>query len=207
MATISAEHIEIDIEELADSLTRYWWVFLLRGLLAVAFGVIAFAWPGLTLTALVIFFGAYAFVDGAFLIGGTIAAWRHMENHWLPMLQGSLGIAVGILTYLNPAITALGLLIYIAAWSLATGVLEIVAAVELRKVIKGEIWLLLSGIASIVFSFLLMLFPGAGALGLVWIIASYAIIFGVLLMGLSFKLFRRQRSGALHHHRVKAFAT
>ena len=101
----------------------------------------------------------------------------------------------------------MGLLIYIAAWSLATGVLEIVAAVELREVIKGEIWLLLSAIASIVFSFLLMLFPAAGALGGLWIIATYAIIFGALLIGLSFKLFKLQQSGALHHHQEKAFAT
>ena len=140
-------------------------------------------------------------------MAGTLAGWRRLENRWLPMLQGLLGIAVGVLTYFSPAITALGLLIYIAAWSLATGVLEIVAAVKLRKVIKGEIWLLLSGIASIVFSFLLMLFPAAGALGLLWVIASYAIIFGALLIGRSFKLFRRQQSGELHHHQEKAFAT
>jgi uncharacterized membrane protein HdeD (DUF308 family) len=208
MATISVERAEIDVEHLADGFARYWWVFFLRGLLAIAFGLIAFAWPGLTLAALVILFGAYAFVDGSFLVGGTIAAWNRLENHWLPMLQGLVGIAVGILTFFNPAITALGLLIYIAAWSLATGVLEIVAAVELRNVIKGEIWLLLGGIASVVLSFLLMMFPAAGALGLLWAIASYAIVFGALLIGLSFKLMKRQQqSSALHHHQQKAFAS
>ena len=75
-----------------------------------------------------------------------------MENHWLPLLQGLLGILIGVLTYRAPELTALGLLIYIAAWSLATGVLEIVAAIELRKVIKGEFWLLMSGICSIIFA-------------------------------------------------------
>ena len=140
------------VEEVAAVTSRYWWVFLLRGLLAIAFGVIAFGYPGLTLATLVLFFGAYAFVDGCFTLGATIASWSEMENHWLPLLQGLLGILIGVLTYRAPELTALGLLIYIAAWSLATGVLEIVAAIELRKVIKGEFWLLMSGICSIIFA-------------------------------------------------------
>ena len=88
-------------------MARYWWVFLLRGLLAIAFGVIAFTYPGIALAVLVIFFGAYAFVDGAFITGATLANWRHMENHWLPMLQGILGVFVGVLTLRLPAVTAL----------------------------------------------------------------------------------------------------
>ena len=186
-------------------MARYWWVFLLRGLLAIAFGVIAFTYPGITLAVLVIFFGAYALVDGAFIIGATLANWRHMENHWLPMLQGILGVFVGVLTFRLPAVTALGLLIYIAAWSLATGALEIVAAIELRKVMKGELWLLLSGICSVIFAFLLMLNPFAAAIGLLWLIAVWAVVFGVLLIGLSFKLLRH--SGALHQSQKPSFAT
>jgi uncharacterized membrane protein HdeD (DUF308 family) len=192
------------MEDIATTLARYWWVFLLRGLLAIAFGVIAFGWPGLTLAALVIFFGAYAFVDGCFLIGATIASWNKLEHRWLPMLQGLLGVFVGVMTFFNPLITALGLLIYITAWSLATGVLEIAAAIELRKKIKGEMWLLLSGICSIIFAFLLMFNPAAGAIGLLWVIACYTIVFGVLLIALSFRLLRH--SGA-YHQTEKAFAT
>ncbi|MFZ2059876.1 MAG: HdeD family acid-resistance protein [Candidatus Binatus sp.] len=196
---------EVVVEDIASTMARYWWVFLLRGLLAIAFGVIAFTYPGITLAVLVIFFGAYALVDGAFIIGATLANWRHMENHWLPMLQGILGVFVGVLTFRLPAVTALGLLIYIAAWSLATGALEIVAAIELRKVMKGELWLLLSGICSVIFAFLLMLNPFAAAIGLLWLIAVWAVVFGVLLIGLSFKLLRH--SGALHQSQKPSFAT
>ena len=196
---------EIVIEDVASTMARYWWVFLLRGLFAIAFGVIAFTYPGITLAALVIFFGAYALVDGAFIVGATLANWRQMENHWLPMLQGILGVFVGVLTFRLPAVTALGLLIYIAAWSLATGALEIVAAIELRKVMKGELWLLLSGICSVIFAFLLMLNPFAAAIGLLWLIAVWAVVFGVLLIGLSFKLLRH--SGAMHHSHKPSFAT
>ena len=196
---------EVVVEDVATTMARYWWVFLLRGLLAIAFGVIAFTYPGITLAVLVIFFGAYALVDGAFIIGATLANWRHMENHWLPMLQGILGVFVGVLTFRLPAVTALGLLIYIAAWSLATGALEIVAAIELRKVMKGELWLLLSGICSVIFAFLLMLNPFAAAIGLLWLIAVWAVVFGVLLIGLSFKLLRH--SGALHQSQKPSFAT
>ena len=196
---------EVVVEDIATTMARYWWVFLLRGLLAIAFGVIAFTYPGITLAVLVIFFGAYALVDGAFIIGATLANWRHIENHWLPMLQGILGVFVGVLTFRLPAVTALGLLIYIAAWSLATGALEIVAAIELRKVMKGELWLLLSGICSVIFAFLLMLNPFAAAIGLLWLIAVWAVVFGVLLIGLSFKLLRH--SGALHQSQKPSFAT
>jgi uncharacterized membrane protein HdeD (DUF308 family) len=196
---------EVVVEDVASTMARFWWVFLLRGLLAIAFGVVAFTDPGITLAALVIFFGAYALVDGAFIIGATLANWRHMENHWLPMLQGILGVFVGVLTFRLPAVTALGLLIYIAAWSLATGALEIVAAIELRKVMKGEMWLLLSGICSVIFAMILMLNPFAAAIGLLWLIAVWAIVFGVLLIGLSFKLLRH--SGALHQSHKPSFAT
>lgn len=132
----------------------------------------------------------YAFVDGVFLIVGAAMAWCKAEDHWLMLLEGLLGVLVGALTFLAPGITALGLLIYIAAWSLATGVLEIAGAIQLRKEIEGEWWLLLSGIASVLFAMLLMLFPAAGALGLLWAIGSYAIVFGALLVALGFKLFR-----------------
>src|SRR5271156_2667802 len=196
---------KVVVEDVASTMARYWWVFLLRGLFAIAFGVIAFTYPGITLAALVIFFGAYAFVDGAFIIGATLANWRQLENHWLPMLQGIFGVFVGVLTFRLPAVTALGLLIYIAAWSLATGALEIVAAIELRKVMKGELWLLLSGICSVIFAFLLMLNPFAAAIGLLWLIAVWALVFGILLIALSFKLLRH--SGALRQSQKPSFAT
>lgn len=171
------------------TLARYWWAFLLRGVCAILFGIAAFLWPGLTLAVLVLLFGAYAFVDGVFLIISAIGGWNEIENHWLMLLEGIVGILIGFMTYFAPALTALGLLFYIAAWSLATGVLEIAAAIRLRAELEHEAWLLLSGIASVVFAFAVMLFPAAGALGMIWAIGAYAIVFGLLLIGLGLRLY------------------
>jgi uncharacterized membrane protein HdeD (DUF308 family) len=174
-------------------LARHWWMFVLRGVAAILFGVAAFIWPGLTIATLIILFGAYALVDGIFLTIAAISGWSHMEDPWLILLEGLIGIGIGAVTFHSPAITGLGLLIYIAAWSLATGVLEIAAAMRLRKELTGEIWLLLSGIISILFAIVLMWFPMAGALGLAWVIGAYAIGFGVMLIALGLRLNRFHR--------------
>jgi uncharacterized membrane protein HdeD (DUF308 family) len=176
-----------------EVLSRYWWAFVVRGILAIVFGILAYAWPGITLATLVIFFGAYVLIDGIFLIIKTIGNWGESEHRWLLLLEGLLGIGIGLITLVAPGITAIGLLLYIVAWSLATGVLEIAAAIRLRKEIQGEGWMIVSGIASILLAVLLMSFPGAGALGLIWLIAAYAIVFGVVLVILGFRL-RRHRS-------------
>jgi len=181
-----------------DLLSRSWWTLVVRGIFAILFGILAFCWPGLTVVTLVIFFGAYALVDGIFAIVGAIGGWGKRDDHWLLLLGGLLGVGIGILTFRAPGITAMLLVIYIAAWGLSTGILEIVAAIRLRNEIKGEWWLILSGIASVLFALLLMIFPGAGALSLIWLIASYAIVFGVMLIGLGLKLrwHRSQRKTA-----------
>jgi len=171
-----------------DLLSRYWWTLVVRGIFGIVFGVLALVWPGFTLVTLVILFGAYALVDGIFAIVGAIGGWGKRDDHWLLLLEGLLGVGIGILTFRAPGITAVVLLMYIAAWALATGVLEIVGAIRLRKEIKGEFWLILSGIASIVFALLLMIFPVGGALSLLWLISSYAIVFGVMLIASGLKL-------------------
>jgi uncharacterized membrane protein HdeD (DUF308 family) len=171
-----------------DLLSRYWWTLALRGISGIIFGILAFVWPGITLVTLVIFFGAYALVDGIFAIVGAIRGWGKRDDHWLLLLEGLLGVGIGILTFRTPGSTATVLLMFIAAWALATGVLEIVGAIRLRKEIKGEFWLILSGIASIVFALVLMIFPAAGALSLLWLISIYAIVFGVLLIAGGLKL-------------------
>ncbi len=173
-----------------DVLSRYWWAFVVRGVIAILFGILAFAWPGITVATLILFFGAYAFIDGVFLITKAVGNWKAREDRWLLLLEGLLGIGIGLLTLTAPRVTTLALLFYIAAWSLATGVLEIATAIRLRKEIKGEGWMILSGIASILFALLLMSFPGAGALGLILVIAGYAIVFGIILVTLGFKLRR-----------------
>jgi uncharacterized membrane protein HdeD (DUF308 family) len=165
-----------------------WWALAVRGALAILFGIIAFVWPGISLTALVLLFGAFAFVDGVFAIVTGVRGIRRDDRWWAFLLEGILGVAVAVLTVLWPAITALALLLLIAAWATVTGVLEIVAAVRLRRVIRGE-WLLgLAGVASIVFGVLLALNPGAGALAVLWLIGAYAIVFGALLVALGFRL-------------------
>ncbi|MGO9451546.1 MAG: HdeD family acid-resistance protein [Candidatus Binataceae bacterium] len=171
-------------------LVQHWWVFVLRGVVAIIFGISAFAWPGLTIATLILLFGAYALVDGAFLIISAISGWGHIEDPWLILLEGLLGIGIGVVTFHAPTVTILGLLIYIAAWSLATGVLEIASAMRLRKELAGEFWLLLSGILSIAFAVVLMWYPAAGAVALVWIIGAYAIGFGIVLIALGLKLNR-----------------
>lgn len=169
-------------------LARNWWVLALRGLLAILFGILAFVWPGITLATLILLFGAYALVDGIFSVIEGIAAYGERERWWAVLLEGIASIAIGLITFFWPDVTALVLLYFIAAWGIITGVLEIVAAIQLRKVITGEWVMILTGIASIVFGILLFIFPGAGALGMLWVIASYAIIFGVLLIILAFRL-------------------
>src|SRR5439155_14286490 len=169
-------------------LARNWWVVALRGVAAILFGILAFIWPGLTVAALVLLFGAYALVDGVFAIVG---AFQHRHEHdrwWVLLLEGIAGIIAGVLTFIYPGVTALVLLYFIAAWAIVTGIIEIVAAIRLRKEIHGEFWLALSGIFSLLFGVLIVLFPGAGALTVVWLIAAYAILFGITMLALAFRL-------------------
>jgi uncharacterized membrane protein HdeD (DUF308 family) len=171
-------------------LTRNWWALVVRGVMAILFGVLAFSWPGITLAALVLLFGAYVLVDGIFAIVLAIGGWKERDDRGLLLLEGILGVGIGIMTYLAPEITSVGLLLYIAAWSLATGVLKIAAAIRLRRRVEGEWWLALSGVASILFAAIVMWNPVAGALGLLWFIAGYAIVFGAVLIVLGFKVRR-----------------
>jgi uncharacterized membrane protein HdeD (DUF308 family) len=169
-------------------LARNWWVLGLRGVIAILFGLAAFFWPGLTIFTLVILFGAYALVDGLFAI---LAAFRAAEQHtrWWPLVvEGLVGIAVGLLTFFYPGVTAVALLYIIAAWAIVTGIFEIIAAIQLHQEISNE-WLLgLSGVASVLFGILAMVTPSAGALAIVWLIGVYAIVFGVLQLGLAYRL-------------------
>ena len=167
----------------------------IRGVAAILFGIAAFVWPGITLAALVLLFGAYALVDGIFAVIAGVAARREQERWWMMILEGVAGIVIGVLTFLYPGITALVLLYFIAAWSIVTGAFEIAAAIRLRKEIEGE-WLLgLAGLASVIFGVLLVVLPGPGALALIWLIGSYAIVFGVLLLALAFRLRGWQNTG------------
>jgi uncharacterized membrane protein HdeD (DUF308 family) len=173
--------------DLARTLARHWWVVLLRGLVAIAFGVLTFTRPAISLAALLLFFGAFVFADGLLHVWTAISD-KERENRWLLLLGGLLGIGVGLLAFLIPGLTAIAVLFYIAIWAVATGLLDIVAAVRLRKEIEGE-WLLgLGGLCSVAFGVVLLARPATGALAVLWIIAAYAVAFGVILTLLSFRL-------------------
>ena len=169
-------------------IARNWWVFLLRGIVAILFGVLAFLRPGITLEALVLLFAFWALFDGVFSLIGSVGAAEAREPWWPLVLIGLLGIAAGILTLRYPGVTALALLFVIAFWSILRGIIEIVAAVRLRDLIKGEWWLILGGIASIAFGVLLVMYPESGLLAVVWLLGIYAVIFGITQIMLGFRL-------------------
>ena len=169
-------------------LARNWWLVALRGAAAIIFGILAFVMPGITLAVLVLFFGAYALVDG---IANLITVFRRREEEqpwWALLLEGIVSVAAGIIAFVWPGLTALTLVYLIGAWAIITGVLEIVAAVRLRQEIEGEGWLILSGVVSVAFGLLVMFAPGAGALAVVFYIGGYAIVFGALLLAVAFRL-------------------
>ncbi len=174
-------------KHLVSILFRNWWLLLLRGIAAIVFGIVTWLMPGISLAVLVLLFGAYALVDGILAVWMAITGRGAHEHWWALLLWGLVGIGAGILTFLAPQITALVLLFYIAIWAIATGVLEITAAIRLRREVPGEWVLVLAGLASVAFGVLLVARPEAGALALLWLIASYAIVFGVLLVILSLK--------------------
>ena len=169
-------------------LTRNWWLFLLRGLAALAFGTLSLIWPGISLYVLTILFGAYVLVDGAFALAAAITGKGDAGVRWWLVLIGLAGIGVGVVTFFWPGLTALTLLYFIAAWVIAIGVLQVVGAIELRKVIGDEWWLILDGVLGVVFGIFIFAVPGAGALALIWLIAAFAIAFGILMTGFAVKL-------------------
>jgi uncharacterized membrane protein HdeD (DUF308 family) len=174
--------------EAVEVLLRKWWVFAIQGAAALIFGILTIMNPALTVAALILLFGAYAVANGVFAIFSALAN-RRGERHWGTLLAtGILSVALGLLTLFIPSATAIVLLYLIAAWAIVTGVGEIMAAIRLRKVITGEWLLLLAGVLSVVAGVLLIVFPGAGALAVAVWIGAYAIVLGILLIALGFRL-------------------
>lgn len=169
-------------------LSTNWWAVGLRGLVAVLFGVLTFITPAITLSYLVFLFALYALLDGVLNIVAALRA-PHGQNRWWAMLfVGIAGVLTAVLTFLYPGTTALVLLYFVAAWAVITGVMQIVAAIRLRKVITGEWLLVLGGVLSVLFGIVLYMAPGAGALALVLWIGAYAIALGAVLIALAFRL-------------------
>ena len=170
------------------ALAKNWWLVLLRGIAGIVFGVLAFAWPGLTLLTLVLFYGAYALIDGVAALACAFTGRARPVPTWWLIIVGVLGIAAGLLTFLWPGITAFVLILFIGAWAIAHGIFEIIGAIQLRHEIDNEWMLILAGALSVIFGIIVLAAPGAGALGLIWAIGAYSIVFGALLVGLSLRL-------------------
>jgi uncharacterized membrane protein HdeD (DUF308 family) len=172
---------------LLHTMAKNWWLEVLRGVAAIIFGILAFAWPGITLLTLVLFWGAFAMVDGVLAIVAAVKGGNPMPRWWLAIV-GIAGIAAGALTFLIPGLAALVLVTFIAVWAIVLGAMEIYGAIKLRKEIEGEWFLILNGVLSVVFGILILWRPGVGAVALIYIIGAYAIILGVIHVAFGLKL-------------------
>jgi uncharacterized membrane protein HdeD (DUF308 family) len=181
---------------MTDRMSRDWWIVALQGVAAIVFGVLAIASPGITLLALVILFAAYALVDGVLALISGFRPETGGKPDWWRVAGGVIGIVAGIVAFAMPGVTAYVLLVLIAVWAISTGVTEIVAAYQLRHVIRREWLLVVDGVVAILFGAALILFPSAGALAVVWLIAAYAIVSGVILLAAAFQA--RQRGRTAH---------
>jgi uncharacterized membrane protein HdeD (DUF308 family) len=179
---------EISYPGSAGLFVRNWWVLLFRGLLAVVLGFLVFTRPAVTLAAIVMGFGIYAVVEGTLSLIAAIRGWSYRDDRWLLVLEAAVGIVVGLVTLRTPGMTAMALIFFIAIWALGTGVLRIVEAVRLRRDISGEVWLALGGLVSVLFAWLVLMRPLAGALVMVRVIAAYALILGATEIMLAFRL-------------------
>jgi uncharacterized membrane protein HdeD (DUF308 family) len=173
---------------MVQSLSQNWWLVVLRGVLAVLFGVSALIWPGITWLTLIILFGVYAIVDGLIAIWTGFSRTRETSRWWTFLLEGLLNIGAGLVALIWPGLATLVLIYMIAFWAVFTGVLEILAAIRLRHEITNEWFLALGGVLSIGLGILLFLQPAAGSLAIIWMIAGYALVFGILLVILGFRL-------------------
>ena len=182
--------------DMGRGMAANWWTLALRGLAGLVYGVLAFVVPGVALFAMIAILAAYLFVDGAFAL--TLGV---RSRSWLLGIEGLLGVVAGLLAIAIPAITALVLLVVVAAWALLTGALEFAAAVFLRRFVAREWLLLLGGVASVVFGILLLINPAAGLLTIVWLSGAYAVAFGVIQLALAFRL-RGTRRGPFYRPRL-----
>src|SRR5579884_1716663 len=163
---------------MARTLSHNWWAVVIRGVLGVAFGVVAIVWPGITATLLVLLFAAYALVDGVFAVAAALSGDHAGRPWWALLVEGLFGVAAGVIAFAWPGLTAIALVWLVGVYAVATGIAEIIAAVRLRRQIAGEVALAVGGVLSVLFGLAMFFFPGAGLVAIVWIIGVYAIVFG-----------------------------
>ena len=169
-----------------ELLARSWWMLALQGIVALLFGALALLLPGLTLLWLVALFAAYAIITGAVALWGAVKNRTMDKAWWLMLILGLVSVAAGALAVVYPDITALALVLLMGANALVTGALEVAMALRVRKAVRNEWLLIVAGVVSILFGAMVLIFPGAGALALVWLISFYAIASGILLLSLAF---------------------
>jgi uncharacterized membrane protein HdeD (DUF308 family) len=191
----SATPTDPRIAAMSAILAQNWWAIAIRGVCGIVFGLIALFLPGATILTLVLFFSAYMLVDGIFGVVAAVRAASHHQRWGLLVLEGVLNIAVGVIAFIWPGLTAVTFVLLIAAWAIVTGVLEIVAALRLHPE-YGRWWLILSGAASVIFGVLLVVAPLAGVIVVTWWIGAFALIFGIMLVVLAFRLRAHKDSGA-----------
>jgi uncharacterized membrane protein HdeD (DUF308 family) len=179
-----------------DRIVSHWWLFLIRGLLALVLGIALLAFPAAGLWTIAILFGAYAFVDGVFALV-TAVRMSHADRRWLWLvLEGIVGIAAGICAALWPGIAVITLALLLGAWAIVTGILAIASAFSAREHLPNEWLWVLSGIVSVIFGFAIFWSPAFGLFALLWMVSFYAILAGVIMIGLAFRLRRAHQAGA-----------
>lgn len=176
----------------AEALKAHWWAFLLRGIIAVLFGLACFFLTGATILALVIWIGIFFILDGIFMIVGAVrsSSASHTSYWWWQLIGGIAGIAAGVLTFMYPGITALTLTIFVGAWAIVTGAFELVTAIRLRAALPNEWLWIVNGMLSILLGIVIFVYPGAGLVGLVYVLGFYAILAGIAMLVLAFRLRR-----------------
>jgi uncharacterized membrane protein HdeD (DUF308 family) len=180
---------------MVPDLSRRWWALAVRGVAGILFAILAVLEPGLTLFSLVLLFGAYALVDGAFAIGAALSSARQKERWGYLLFEGIVGVAAGVLTFVWPGMSALVLLLVVGAWAVITGAAAIGTAIRLRKIVRNEWVMAAFGVLSVAFGIFLLVYPAAGSIALLSWIAAYAFVSGILMLVLAFKL------RGLRHHR------
>jgi uncharacterized membrane protein HdeD (DUF308 family) len=179
-----------DLSDLPAAMARHWWIFALRGVLAILFGILAFAWPGITIAALLALFAAYMLLDGIFAIGAALRAHRSRESFWPLLLEGIADIAAAAIAVMWPGVTLFALIYLAAAWALISGILLLIGAIRMPSGTSGRGLLGLNGAFSAIWGIAVALFPIAGLLVMTWWLGAYAVFFGVLLLVAAVRLNR-----------------
>lgn len=180
---------------LVDLLSENWWMVLIRGGAALIFGLLTWFYPFISILIMVMFFGVYALIDGVLGVVIAINGRRTHQDWWLILIWGMVSILAGIMTFFVPGITWRVLITFIAIWSLVSGILQIIAAIRLRKSIRGEGWMIVAGMLSVLVGIILFVNPVQGGIALTWVIGVYAALFGVMNIALAFRLRRFAASG------------